>query len=784
MTNEPYDDVRDKLSKDDGSRISSKVNVDSSPALAEGFADVDAEPKTVPASADSIIADEALEQLDATSDDEKYEYEGEKFGNFDLLFNSDEGDPESVIDGSVRRYVRKTSLPSRLKDYELQGKVKYGLDRYMNYDNLSTENYSFVTNLNKTIKPKTYREASTDERWVEAMNKEMEALNRNNTWDITELPKGRKPVGSKWIYKIKYKSNGEVEKYKARLVTKGFSKKKRLDYEETFSPLVKMVTIRCVLSLVVQKQWSIFQLDVNNTFLYEELDEDVYMSLPDGYFVQGDNRVCKLKRSLYGLKQAPRKWNKKLSSVLTKLGFIQSKNDHSLFVKSDGDIFVVLLVHVDDIIITVISSTDLSAPPQVFEIGESSHVTRLERHEEQIDAILNHLDKLPRERIEHMEDKIEGLEILLWRYLSRISRITMDLLPPGFLEPLYLDMINNQDITHMIPTTPPRDTELPIGSPISLSPSSSVGSSSPVRSTTPPPGYPFDESIFAEMDPKRTSTSTALAMTQAAIRKLVADSVAIALEAQAATMANTDNTNRNIGQRETLVAKKCTYKEFMSSQPLNFKGKKGVVGLIRWKTFTTNNNNYQNNRNNNNNNRNNDHHQQQNRRQEIVRAYAATPTVNSGYAGNLPLCKRCNLHHIGPYTVKCQTCNKVGHLTKNCRNKGPATGSNLQPVLVTCHACREKGHYRSQYPKVNNSAHGRAYMLRDKNVYQDPNVVTGTFLLNQNLARVLFDSGADKSFVSISLASMLNIPVITIDTIYDIKMTDGNLVSTNVTTMI
>ncbi|GJZ72371.1 putative reverse transcriptase domain-containing protein [Tanacetum coccineum] len=105
--------------------------------------------------------------------------------------------------------------------------------------------------------------------------------------------------------------------------------------------------------------------------------------------------------------------------------------------------------------------------------------------------------------------------------------------------------------------------------------------------------------------------------------------------------------------------------------------------------------------------------------------------------------------------------------------------SNLQLVSVTCHACGEKGHYRNQCPKANNNAHRRAYLLRDKNAHQDLNVVTGTFLLNQHLARVLFDSGADKSFVSISLASMLNIPPITLDTTYDIKMADGNLVGTN-----
>ncbi|GJR15166.1 reverse transcriptase domain-containing protein [Tanacetum coccineum] len=168
-----------------------------------------------------------------------------------------------------------------------------------------------------------------------------------------------------------------------------------------------------------------------------------------------------------------------------------------------------------------------------------------------------------------------------------------------------------------------------------------------------------------------------------------------------------------------------------------------------------------------------------NRTQETFRAYAVTPTENSRYTGSLPLCKKCTLHHTGPCTVKCQTCNKVGHLTRNYRNKGPTTGSNLQPVSVTCHACEEKGYYRNQCPKANNNVYGRAYLLRDKNVHQDPNIVTGTFLLNQHLPRVLFDLGADKSFVSISLASMLNIPSITLDTTYDIKFVDGNLVGTN-----
>ncbi|GJW30354.1 putative reverse transcriptase domain-containing protein [Tanacetum coccineum] len=192
--------------------------------------------------------------------------------------------------------------------------------------------------------------------------------------------------------------------------------------------------------------------------------------------------------------------------------------------------------------------------------------------------------------------------------------------------------------------------------------------------------------------------------------------------------------------------------------------------------FCNSNNNY---RNTNTNNRYNNHQPQQNRRQEAIKAYAVTPSKNNRYAEDLSLCKKCNLHHTGPCTGKCNICNKVGHLTKNYRNKKPATESNQLPVIVVCHACGEKGHYTNQCRKTNINAQGRAYMLRDRNTHQDPNVVTGMFLLNQHIAKVLFDSGADKSFISISLASMLNIPSITIDTLYDIEMADGNLVSTN-----
>nr|GEW38676.1 reverse transcriptase domain-containing protein [Tanacetum cinerariifolium] len=191
------------------------------------------------------------------------------------------------------------------------------------------------------------------------------------------------------------------------------------------------------------------------------------------------------------------------------------------------------------------------------------------------------------------------------------------------------------------------------------------------------------------------------------------------------------------------------------------------------------NNNYRNNYQNIRNNRTNDFCQKLNSRPETFRSYGATLTENRRYTGNHPLCQRCTLHHTRLYTIRCRVCNKVGHLTKNCRNKGPATRSNLRPVFVICHACGEKGHYRSQCSKTNINANGRKYLLRDKNAHQDLNVVMGTFILDHRPTRTLFDSRADKSLISISFASMLNIPSITLDSTNNFKMADGNLISTN-----
>ncbi|GJR75602.1 putative reverse transcriptase domain-containing protein, partial [Tanacetum coccineum] len=577
-------------------------------------------------------------------------------------------------------------------------------------------------------------------------------------------------------------------------------------------------------------------------------------------------------------------------------------------------------------------SPSTPSQPQVLEIGETSRKSAIKRHEEQIQGIQGYLEEIPPERFEQIENDIEGLgkgTIIIQRDFdalaaelqqahTQITKLRRKQIGSNHKISLaryriaeLAEVINDMETRHQ------EDIEKLMNSITELQ-------------------------NRIQMPPKRASTTEAPAMTQDAIRKLVADSVTSALEAQAATMASASNPNRNTGPTGTPVVKTGNYKEFISCQPFYFNGAEGAIGLIRWfertesvfsrsrcaeenkVTFATgtltddalswwnayaqpmgieqanqitwtelkrlltnkycprteirkmeeelynlivkgndlkpyvrrfpeltvlcpnmvpnndklleafirglprsiegnvtaskpqtleeainiaqrlmdqvtkhapmqvssdnkrkfddrrtfNNNSRSNNNYHNTNNRYNNR-RQQNRRQEGCRAYAITSSENGMYTEDLPLCKRCNYHHTGPFTGRCNNCNRMGHLSKNCQSKKPATRSNQLLVTVVCHACGEKGHYTNQCQKTNINAQGRAYMLRDKNAQQDPNIVTGMFLLNQHLVRVLFDSGADRSFISLSLASMLNIPSITIDTFYNIEMADGNLVSTN-----
>lgn len=152
------------------------------------------------------------------------------------------------------------------------------------------------------------------------MSQELDALETNETWTLTTLPSGKKPIGSKWIYRVKYNADGTVDRFKARLVAKGYDQIEGLDYFESFSPVAKVVTVRIFLALATCKQWPIYQLDINNAFLHGFLQEDVYLSRRCHKALPG--QVCKLGKSLYGLKQASREWNNEFTVKLLAFGFV------------------------------------------------------------------------------------------------------------------------------------------------------------------------------------------------------------------------------------------------------------------------------------------------------------------------------------------------------------------------------------------------------------------------------------------------------------------------------
>ncbi|KAG7578260.1 Retrotransposon Copia-like N-terminal [Arabidopsis thaliana x Arabidopsis arenosa] len=279
--------------------------------------------------------------------------------------NTDNDQSRNDMENTLRPR-RETRAPSYLSQYHCSNILKepssslhgtaHPLSAYLSYDKLSHEYRLFCFAIIAEKEPTTFKEAVLLQKWLDAMNVELDALVSTSTWEICSLPDGKHAIGCKWVYKIKYKSDGTIERYKARLVAKGYTQQEGIDYIDTFSPVAKLTTVRLMLALSAIHNWIIDQMDVTNAFLHGDLDEEIYMSLPQGYSPrQGEQLpprpVCRLIKSLYGLKQASRQWFHKFSSVLLQHGFIQSFFDPTLFVRCTSEAFLALLVYVDDIML-------------------------------------------------------------------------------------------------------------------------------------------------------------------------------------------------------------------------------------------------------------------------------------------------------------------------------------------------------------------------------------------------------------------------------------------------
>ncbi|MCO5594112.1 hypothetical protein L7F22_048133 [Adiantum nelumboides] len=172
------------------------------------------------------------------------------------------------------------------------------LDR-LTYDGYVAKHFACMAKVAQDVEPTCFEEAAENDKWQEAMNEEMDTLYGNETWELAPLPKGKKPIGCRWVYKVKHNNDGSVSRYKARLVAKGYAQTYGIDYEETFAPVAKMATIRAVIAKVEAKGWILDQMDTKNAFLHGDLQEEMYMEQPPGYQDTGHPNYVYADHSLY-----------------------------------------------------------------------------------------------------------------------------------------------------------------------------------------------------------------------------------------------------------------------------------------------------------------------------------------------------------------------------------------------------------------------------------------------------------------------------------------------------
>eukprot|EP01018_Ginkgo_biloba_P023828 Gb_00935 [translate_table: standard] len=217
----------------------------------------------------------------------------------------------------------------------------------------SRVDFVLMTGVMKNNEPQSFDEAVNKVQWQNAMEEEFGALVRNDTWTLMELPLDKDVIGTKWIYKTKYKSDGSIDKHKARLVAKGYAQQEGIDYTYTFAPVSKMDIIKIMLVLAAQHGWIIYQMDVKSAFLNGYVNEEIYVEQPQGFDIVGkENKVYKLKKELYGLKKASRAWYSRIDTYFQQKEFQKISSDPNLYIKVIGSDILIVSLYVDDLIYT------------------------------------------------------------------------------------------------------------------------------------------------------------------------------------------------------------------------------------------------------------------------------------------------------------------------------------------------------------------------------------------------------------------------------------------------
>ena len=291
--------------------------------------------------------------------------ENDRFSNQESCSGNSNNSPVDIGSAPPESVVCDSNVPeleenvSELSEAEPQQLRRSGREHRQAPDRYGEWVYSCAANED----PVSYKEAvncSNKSDWINAMNREINSIEENKVWTLTELPDGVRPVNCKWVYKTKRDVDGNIDSYKARLVAQGYSQIEGVDYDQTFAPVARFESVRTLLSVAVQFNLKLHQMDVQNAFLNGKLDENIFITQPKGFEVEGkENFYYKLSKSLYGLKQSSRCWNSELHAYLIKLGFIQSASDSCIYYKLTDELCIIA-VYVDDLIIACKSIDEIN----------------------------------------------------------------------------------------------------------------------------------------------------------------------------------------------------------------------------------------------------------------------------------------------------------------------------------------------------------------------------------------------------------------------------------------